>query len=209
MNGKLLLPLALAAALGSAACDGSSTGPGGDAALSASEANQMAGDFDEVSAGGIDGEFAPLFSASADGAGALAATTVDATFTRTVSCPRGGSVTVVGHTTGTMDRPARSASRQTDATRTEQGCAFAARNGTTLTLNGNPNVALHADQSVTGGVPGKRTMTQKGAFTWARSTGQTGSCTVDLVSTHDPATRTATVRGTFCNRTVSITRTRS
>lgn len=214
MNGKRMLPGVLAAvvvAMAAGACGESPAGLGdGVQALSAAEARVLAADFEAIGASVVDGELAePLFSAAPAPGGPAAATSVDVTFTRTRACPLGGSVTVAGRTTGTVDRAARSASRVTDATRTEQGCVFAVRDGATLTLNGSPNVALHAEHSVTGGVPGKRTLTQKGAFAWTRSTGQSGTCTVDLASEYDPATRTATVNGTFCNQTIRITRTRT
>ena len=40
-------------------------------------------------------------------------------------------------------------------------------------------------------------------------TGGSGTCDVDLSSSFDPATHTVTVTGTFCGRTVNVTRTRA
>jgi hypothetical protein len=39
--------------------------------------------------------------------------------------------------------------------------------------------------------------------------GGSGSCTVDLTATWTPATRTYTLQGTFCDRAVHVTRTRT
>jgi hypothetical protein len=52
-----------------------------------------------------------------------------------------------------------------------------------------------------------RTATAKGSFTWARGGGATGTCTVDVTRTWDPAAHSMHVAGTFCNQTVDVTRT--
>lgn len=208
MHTTRLVSGALAAVLALAACDGSSTSPD-TGAMNAAEVDALAAGFDELATVVIDAQLGlPLFAVSASDVEA-AAVPVDETFSRTKQCPRGGTVTVQGRTTGTVDRATRSATRVTTATRTEAACAVDGRNGAVLTLTGNPNVALRAEHSVTNGVPGRSTMTQKGSFTWARSTGQSGTCPVDLASAHDPATRTVTITGTFCNRTINVTRTRT
>nr|MDQ3388209.1 hypothetical protein [Gemmatimonadota bacterium] len=81
--------------------------------------------------------------------------------------------------------------------------------GVTITTNGNPNVALKANHKmVNGALSGLQTQTQKGGFTFSTSDGRSGSCTIDITSTFDPATRTHTLKGTTCGRTVDRTRTR-
>jgi hypothetical protein len=106
----------------------------------------------------------------------------------------------------TWDRSTSSGSISFDATRTEEACAFN-RHGGTITVTGNPNTQLTASQSVTDGTPGVRTATKKGAFTWTRSSGGSGSCSVDVTHTWDPATKMLHIAGTLCNQTVDITRT--
>lgn len=74
--------------------------------------------------------------------------------------------------------------------------------------NGNPDIAFDGKVNiVNGALSGPQTATHKGSFSWAR-TGGSGTCDVDLTSTYDPDTRTATVTGTFCGIDVNVTRTR-
>lgn len=190
-----------------AACDGSPT-VAADDTISAAEAQDLASVWDEVGASAIDGAAGPLFSIMA-GEESAALTTTTA-FSRQHDCPRGGTSTLAGQRVVTADAATRTGSLGLTATRTDAACAFNARRGQgTLTLTGAPNVQVTAQQAWTAGVPGQHVATTRGAFTWARSTGQSGSCTVDLTSTRTPATHTYTVAGTFCGRTVSVTRTRS
>lgn len=193
-----------------AACDrstGLSTG------ISQADANQLAADMDAVSTLGIaDFGLGATFSVSLDGSGASASVsaapiTIDNQFTVTKQCPKGGQVVIAGRATGTGDRTTHSLSLETVATRTDTDCAFQARNGI-LTLNGNPNIAYDGKLNiVNGALSGLQTQTHKGSFKWAR-TGGSGTCDVDLSSSFDPATHTVTVTGTFCGRTVNVTRTR-
>jgi hypothetical protein len=157
----------------------------------------------------FDGFAAPAFTLSPEEGAAAAVSTTTTTFTRTRECPRGGSVGVQGSIVVTRDPETRTGSRQFNATRTEAGCVFAARGGGTVTITGNPSTALTSSQSWTNAQPGVRTNTTKGSFTWQRSTGESGTCAVDLTSTFTPATRTHTLKGTFCNHTVDVTRTRN
>ena len=199
------LPCGLAAVLLLAAC-GDPAGP--DADLTRADAEALATELHGVAAGVMEGSLVfPSFS-TAGGGGVLATVTRNESFTRTVQCPGGGNVEVQGRVTSTVDHATRTATRVTEATRVENACVVSVRDGATMTLNGAPSTAMRAEHGVANGVPGKHTMTQKGAFTWKRSTGQSGTCSIDVVSVHDPATRTSTVNGTVCGRTVSVTRTR-
>ena len=202
--------LAALAALTVAACAQSPAGvdPGG---LSAADAAALAPEYDQLGDVMFDGFGAPSYSAGADGAApSFAAQTVTTTFTRTRTCPGGGDVTVAGTIVNTWDREARTASHDYSAIRTENDCVLPARRGEgTITIDGNPNTAITSHWSIANGVPGVRTRTAKGSFTWTRSTGQSGTCTVDLTATWNPATHTYTLQGTFCNRTIDVTRVRS
>ena len=129
------------------------------------------------------------------------------TFERTHPCPAGGSVTVSGTVERSIDRATQSGTLAVNAKRVENACAVKQRNGVTVTVTGQPHTLMTVTQSFNKGVPGVRTQTQKGAFAWTRSNGRSGVCTVDLTSTFDPATRTATIKGTFCGRSVNDTRT--
>lgn len=206
MRSKSILA-ALAAAALLAACDQNATAPSAsglepaDAALLAEELDALTGMALSTQIGSF-----LLFSAAPANAAPLP---VDRTFTSSRQCPAGGSVTVAGAVKGEMDRAARSLSLETAATRTEAACAIPARRagGATLTVNGNPNVAVRAATRVVNGEPsGPQTVTQKGAFNWSSSNGRSGSCTVDLTSTVDFTARTYSVKGTLCGQTVDVTK---
>lgn len=203
MQRSLLLPALLAAAVTLTGCENNTTGSTETAALSPTEARALAGDFGDQDGALLDGVPGGSFDrVPAD----LAAVTVTTTFTRTRTCPAGGSVKLEGTMVHNGDPATRTGSLQFNATRTETACAFT-RNGVTLTINGNPSTALTATHSWANGIPGVRTATKKGSFTWARSNGGSGTCNVDVTHTWDPATHTLRVVGTVCNQTIDITRT--
>ncbi|HEX2093608.1 MAG TPA: hypothetical protein VHG28_14475 [Longimicrobiaceae bacterium] len=208
MTRNTLLTLA-AAALVAAGCEKSAVVPE-DTTLSAGEAALLADEFDAMTYAVLGGALglSPSFSAGGTEAPAAAAPVpIDVTFNRTHACPRGGSVTMSGTIKGEVDRAARSLTAETNATKTQASCAFPTRNGGTITVNGNPNIAIRSNQKIVGGAPsGPQTTTQKGGFTWKASDGRSGSCTVDITSTFDPAAKTRTVKGTICGRTVDVTR---
>ncbi|HYW08702.1 MAG TPA: hypothetical protein VE913_17200, partial [Longimicrobium sp.] len=165
-----------------AACDRSSTTPDA-AALSAAEVAEIAPRFEELA----DVSFAgATFSASPTDGARLNVTTNTVPFSRTGACPGGGSVTITGSAVYTADVAARTGSHAVTATRVESGCVLNVRRGGAVTIDGNPSTAITGSQSFTRGVPGIRTVTQKGAFRWSRG-GTSGSCAVDLVSVFDPA----------------------
>jgi hypothetical protein len=192
-----------------AACDQSTGLSGG---ISQADANQLAGDMDAVSTlGSSDFGLGPSFSVSV-GSGSAAATVsapiaINNQFTVTKQCPKGGQVVLAGSVVGTGDRTTHNLTLEANATRTDTNCAFDTRDGV-LTLNGNPNIAYKGNLNIVNALlSGVQTQTHKGSFTWAR-VGGSGTCDVDLTSSFDPATHTATVTGTFCGHTVNVTRTR-
>jgi hypothetical protein len=108
-----------------------------------------------------------------------------------------------------IDRATQTGTLAVNAKRVENACAVKQRNGVTVTVTGQPHTAIGVTASFNKGVPGVLTQTQKGAFGWTRSNGRSGTCAIDLTSTFDPATRTATIKGSFCGRPVDDTRTRT
>lgn len=196
-----------AAALLAAGCERSATTPA-DPALGAADVELLAAELDALTGAVLVGEMGAFAGFSVVPANA-APVPVERSFTSERRCPAGGSVTVSGTTRGEIDRQARSLTLETNATQTQNACAFRARRagGATLTVNGNPNVAVRSNLKVVDGLPsGPQTTTQKGGFTWTASDGRSGACTVDLASTLDPAARTYTVKGTMCGRAVDVTR---
>lgn len=207
MIRQLSLACSAGLILAFAACS-DSTGPNG---ISREDANQLAADIDAITPlGTSDLGLGASFSIGVDGSGSAAASApvpINNSFTFTRQCPQGGQVVLDGHTTGTGDRTTHSLTLETVATRTDTNCAFETRHGV-LTLNGNPNIAFDGKLNIVNGVlSGPQTATHKGSFTWAR-TGGSGTCDVDITSSYDPSTHTATVTGTFCGFDVNVTRTR-
>lgn len=196
-------------ALALAACEGGATGPG-DASLSDAEAREVAAAWDGVAAGTITG-FGPFFNVQGADGPSAAATTSTTSFNRQHTCPAGGSSSIEGTLVVTRDPATRTGSLQMNATRTDAACTVPARGKRegTVTITGSPNIQLSGNHAWTNGVPGVHTHTQKGSFTWSRSTGGTGTCAVDLTGTFTPATQTYTLNGTFCGRTLNVTRTRT
>ncbi len=205
MQRRALVPSALAALTLLSACGESSTGAEASA-LSRAEIEAIAPSLGEMSGLILDGQWG--FDGAAGAEVAAEPATRTRTFSATRSCPKGGSVTLAGTATATVDPATRSGTFQSTATRTEAACAHEGRAGATVTVNGNPNTVIAGSHSVTNGAPGTRTLTQKGAFTWARSTGQRGACAIDVTSTWDPAARTHTVTGTVCGHAVNVSRPR-
>jgi hypothetical protein len=199
-----------------AACD-SSTGL--SANISQDDANKLAADMDAVSTlgtsdFGLGASFSVSTDASAAGSvsapstGTAALTTFNNTFDVTKQCPKGGSVELKGSINGTGDRTTHSLTVDASATRTDTDCAFQARDGGTITVNGNPNIAYTGHLNIVNAAfVGLQTQTHKGSFKWAR-TGGSGTCDVDVTSSFDPATHTVTVTGSFCGHVINVTRTR-
>jgi hypothetical protein len=127
------------------------------------------------------------------------------TFSVTRQCPMGGQVVLDGTITGTGDQATHSLTVDATATRTDTGCSFETSDGV-VTLVGHIDYTGHLN-IVNGALSGLQTQTHKGTFAWAR-TGGAGTCDVDLSSSYDPATHTATLTGTFCGKAISETRIR-
>jgi hypothetical protein len=201
-----------------AACGDSSTGL--SANISQADANKLAADMDANSTLGtsdfglgvsfsvnVDGS-ASAGSVSTPGSVSAAMTTFNNTFDVTKQCPKGGNVELKGSINGTGDRTTHSLTVDANATRTDTGCAFEAKDGGTITVDGNPNIAYTGHLNIVNAAfVGLQTQTHKGSFKWAR-TGGSGTCAVDVTSSFDPATHTVTVMGMFCGHTIDVTRTR-
>ena len=192
-----------------AACDQSTAPSNG---LSQGAAMDLAAALDASSTlGSGDVGLGPSFSVNVGESGASASaavpTTFDNSFTVTKQCPKGGQVALAGTIAGNGDPETHSLTIDADATRTDAACAFQTRDGV-LTLNGNPNLTYEGHLNIVNGVlVGLQTQTHKGSFTWSR-VGGSGTCDVDLTSSFDPATHTATVSGHFCGHLVNVTQTR-
>ena len=190
-----------------AACENSTGLP---ADLTQSEITQLAADMDAVSRlspadYGLGASFSVNVGQRSSASVNAVPVNIDNQFTVTKQCPKGGQVVIAGRTIGTGDAATHNLALTTTATRTDAGCAFQTQHGV-LTLNGNPDIDYEGHLNiVNSALSGLQTQTHKGSFTWARP-GGSGSCDVDLSSSFDPATITATVTGSFCGIAVNVTR---
>jgi hypothetical protein len=181
--------------------------------LSPSAAAKLAASMDASSSlGAADFGLGATVAIRAAGGGATAAATaptaINKTFSVTKQCPQGGSVLIAGTIVGTGDQATRSLTVDATATRTDTGCAFQTDDGV-ITVNGTPSIAYTGHLKIVNGMlSGLQTQTHKGSFTWARGSGAPTPCVVDLTSQYDPATRIATVTGTFCDKTINVTQSR-
>jgi len=177
------------------------------------DANDLAAAMDAMSALGTnDVGLGPSFSMNVPENGSASVSSapiaIDNQFSVTKQCPQGGSVVIAGGTTGSGDRVTHDLSLHTVATKTDASCAFQTRHGV-LTVSGNPNVAYDGSLNIVAGqLSGLQTQTHIGSFTWARNAAS-GTCDVNLASSYNPATQTATVTGTFCGLNINVSRTRS
>lgn len=208
MIRKLFLLLSAGLVVAIAACDNST---GVSSSITQADANDLAAQMDAVSTlGPADFRLGSTFAIVAGGSGSAAVATpltINNQFTVTKQCPKGGQVAIAGTVTGTGDASTHTFSLEARATRTDTDCAFQTKDGT-LTLNGNPNIAYDGKLNiVNAALSGLQTQTHKGSFSWAR-VGGSGVCDVDITSSFDPATHTATVSGTFCGEAVNVTQTR-
>ena len=210
MIKQLSLACGAACMVALAACSDSTGIAGG---LSQADANQLAADMDAVaSLGTLEFGLGPTFSVgvSQNPAQALsvsAPVAINNQFSASRNCPQGGQVTLAGGVVGTGDHTTHNLTLDANATRTDANCAFNTRDGV-LTVNGNPNLSYTGHLNIVNGVlSGLQTQTHKGSFTWSR-TGGSGTCDVDITSSYDPATKTATVSGAFCGHVVNVTRTK-
>jgi hypothetical protein len=209
MQRTALLSCAAAAVLALAACNGDTTGPS-TTSLSADEAQALGVSMAGTTSDALSDAFGnPAFDFAPTGAAAMDSVTTTETFTRTRTCPQGGTVTVAGTRAGVRNTTTHSGSWNETATRTDNACAHQVKSGVTVTINGAPNVALTSSHTRTNSVPGPWTHTEKGAFDWSRSDGKSGHCTVDVTATFDPTAHTLHVAGTVCNTTFDKTVTHS
>ncbi len=207
MKKRAVLPLAIAAAL--AACDDPMTT--GDT-LSAAEAAELSEAMIQSSFDAT-GEVATTDAAAASVDGTLQATSIPLTstfeFTLTRSCLVGGQVVIAGTIEREWDRESHSGSSDLSVTKTHEQCARPLRNSdVVITLQGAPNIAVEAHHAWDSGHrSGLQTMDMEGAVDWATDDDREGTCEIDIAVTFDPETRTRTVSGTFCDRTIDHTTT--
>jgi hypothetical protein len=197
MHGRAFAAAAATVAVLAAGCDRAPTVS--TDALTLDEARAVAEVYSQIGLGALAGPGGPSLSLEEAGLGG----TVEFAFSQ--PCPRGGATRLEGTSIITPTETPGTGTFALTATRTEEACAVPLRRGQgTLTLDGNPNVALAIQHSWTNWTAGDLTATQKGSFRWARSGGGGGTCDVDVTTTMTRATMRYTVQGRFCGFDVNI-----
>jgi hypothetical protein len=168
-------------------------------ALTLDEARTVAEAYSQTGVGALAGPGGPSLSLEEVGLGG----TVEFAFSQ--PCPRGGAARLEGTSTIVPAEAPGTGTFTLTGTRTDEACAVPVRRGQgTLTLDGNPNVALAIHHSWTDWTAGDLTATQKGSFRWSRSGGGSGTCDVDVTTTMSRATMRYTMQGRFCGFDVDI-----
>lgn len=166
--------------------------------LSAAEADLLT---DEMVAMALDGMDAGMAEANARAGGPLSAPSVEWTrsFTRTASCPAGGTTTLAGTMTGTIDRETRSGEIEVEKTLTLEDCARP-RGDVTFTVDTDPPLTFSGIITIEGGVR-SGIFAKTGTFVWEASDGRSGSCEVNLTIVQN-GDGTGSVTGSVCGREI-------
>jgi len=124
----------------------------------------------------------------------LTGSTINCTINGTATCPQGGSVSVSGSITGTLNNG--SGSVDTSLTATPAGCVV-----DNLTINGDPNIAFTTDFNVTDdNLDFPVTATTDGGISFGPN--PSGSCTLNVTVTINSFSN-CSVSGKVCGQSVS------
>jgi hypothetical protein len=119
-------------------------------------------------------------------------------FTRTRTCPAGGSVTITGAAERTVTEGVAEYTVQAEGVWDE--CARA-RGSRMLTIDGTFQLEAYRRRA-NGQFAGIQTTTKSGEFTWTRGNGESGTCAFSVTTTRNPETHTRHVEGTVCGRSI-------
>jgi hypothetical protein len=198
--GRRLAGAAMAACVALTACDGSSTGPEDDD-LSAATAQDLA-----TFVSGLDASAGTADDMTLD------PRTASRTFSRTASCPDGGTYSTSGSSNSSFDPATRILSTDWEHTQTHDDCAV-------IHTRGDREVRAVIDGSITVNgaasylIPESRRHDRTILSYSSRRVGsttttvgdRTRSCDVDVTKTYDPDAGTFTVSGVMCGREVDVT----
>lgn len=145
--------------------------------------------------------FAQVFGA-VPGRVATTAAAEEREFSRSRSCPAGGSIEIRGTVSRTQNGDGTVEATLT-GTRSQVECART-RGEVTLVIDGTGVFEAYRKR-VNGEPVGNQTTSYSGSFDWTRTRGdeiRTGSCTYDLESVRNPDSMKVRVTGTICDREI-------
>jgi hypothetical protein len=134
---------------------------------------------------------------------------------QTVNCPAGGTHSTTGSGSSTINETTKVLTRNWTTTQAHDDCAFTrtGRDGATVkvvidgsvTVSGNSTTQLPATRGA--GEPVLLTFSSTRSGSTTTTVGdKSHTCEVNVTETYDPATKTFTIKGTVCGRTVDTTR---
>jgi hypothetical protein len=197
--GRMLGVAALAGSVTLAACDGS-TGPEDDD-LSAASAADLA-----TFVVGLDASGGTAYGMAMD------PRTGSQTFTRSATCPAGGTHSMSGSSTSSFDATTRVLSTTWTHTQTHDDCAVIHRRGDqqikavidgTVAVNGSASYQLPETAG-----QGRTILSYSSKRVGSTTTtvgDRTRTCEIDVAQTYDPGAGTFTITGTMCGRQVNTT----
>ena len=126
-----------------------------------------------------------------------AVVTDERSFSRSRTCPAGGTFDVEGSMIRTIDTETRTMELEASGGSAATDCAFL-RNDLTVTINGSSEWDAFR-RRVGGAFDGPQTSHHAGSWTVVRSDGEERSCSYQITVVRDPEARTRTVEGTVCD----------
>lgn len=194
--------LILAAAMLVVAACSDSTAP--NDVLSADEANELARQMGIALADGLVGS---ATAAVPGGIGSAQVAAVPAPFNVSIDvnvpCPRGGKTRVTATVNGTIDEATESLTADVTGTQRPDNCGYDVY-GKVIRVTGTLTTTAHAQ--IENGLPvGVQRATLNGEFSWAASDKRGGSCSVNYTAAADYTNNVATVNGSFCGSTITVT----
>ena len=173
--------------------------------LEDADAELLSAEADAMLSGLLNDLFGATAAASTVEGPALASFVTTWSFERTRTCRAGGSATLTGEGSRERDSDAGTLDHEASGTKVRDGCGFV-RGDVTITVDGSGEWT-HERHFLDRAPTSTWITTWVGEFDWAKSTGQSGSCSHDLTATIDTEANTRTLVGTHCGREIDRSRT--
>ncbi|MFO7588728.1 MAG: hypothetical protein R6X22_11725 [Gemmatimonadota bacterium] len=129
----------------------------------------------------------------------------------TRECFAGGELVIDGHVVRLLEEDPWYLTIDLEGTRTYAACGMPVGRhgeglppeyeGEILTIDGELAMTMHRERTFEMWF-GVQAATVAGSLSWERSTGESGSCDIDLSADYDPVAGTRTVTGTACGETI-------
>jgi hypothetical protein len=134
----------------------------------------------------------------------LADIPIDESLDDTADCPNGGTLSIRGNVSGTVDDVTFDADLEFDLTQDMTDCGITTASNAQFVLNGADDIdivgtILMSGESVSG------SLAYQGGFAWEAEDGRSGTCGVDFDVSFSSASLTGTASGEICDRTVTFT----